>query len=150
MTEDVATRTSIETEQSDLKNTHLSLPKSGISLENGLLTRRTADGTTIASHPLGEISSMQLVRSFSFCTLAIGLGAGALAIAAKVYIESNTWGWIVGGGLALLATCLILGSWGQNLRIESGGVVANYNLYDQDEDCQGFVLSLTNVWKRSR
>ena len=90
------------------------------------------------------------MRSFSFTTLLIGLGIGALAVASKVYIESSAWGWAVSGSLALLATCLILGSWGQNLRLKSGGVVANYNLYDQDEDCQGFVLSLTNAWKKTR
>lgn len=150
MTQEVATRPKTETEETDLRTPHLSLPKSGLSLEGGVLVRKTREGTVIGSHPLREISGLQLVRSFSFSTLLIGLGLGAASIAAKVYIESNAWGWIVGGGLALLATCLILASWGQNLRIESGGTVANYNLFDQDEDCQGFVLSLTNVWKKSR
>ena len=147
MTEEVATRTT-ETAESSLRSTHLSLPKSGILLENGDLVRRTKDGIDIARHPLEEISSLQLVKSFSFTTLALGLGIGALAVVTKAYIESNMWSWIVGGGLALPATCVILGSWGHNLRVESDGAVANYVLLDQDDDCQGFTLSLTSVWKK--
>ena len=149
MNEDVATPTT-GTEESSLRSTHLSLPRSGILLEDGVLVRRTKEGTDIARHPLEEISGLQLVKSFSFTTLVVGLGIGALAVATKAYIESSAWSWIVGGGLALPATCVILGSWGQNLRIESGGAVANYVLYDQDDDCQGFALSLTSVWKKSR
>ncbi len=149
MVEDVATPTSTEQAPS-LTNTHLSLPRSGILFEDGVLIRRTSEGTVIARHPLEEISGLQLVKSFSFSTMAVGIAVGALAVASKVYIESSWWSWVVGIGLALLATCLILGSWGQNLRIESGGAVAHYNLYDQAEDCQGFVLSLTNLWKKSR
>ena len=149
MTEDVATPTT-GTEESTLRSTHLSLPKSGVLLEDGVLVRKTKDGTVIARHPLEEISGLQLVKSFSFTTLVVGLGIGALAIATKVYVESATWSWIVGGSLALASTCVILGSWGQNLRIEFGGAVANYVLYDQDEDCQGFTLSLTSVWKKLR
>ncbi len=147
MTQEVATPTS-NPSQEDKRNENLALPRSGILLEDGVLVRKTKEGTVIASHPLNEISGIQLVKNFSFSTLLIGLSLGALAVVAKVYIDSNTWGWIVGGSVALLSTCLILASWGQNLRIESGGGVANYNLCDQDEDCQGFVLSLTNAWKR--
>lgn len=149
MAEDVATSTA-GTRESRLKHTCLKLPKSGILLENGELIRRAKDGTDIARHPLDEISGIHLVKSFSFTTLILGLGVGALAILAKAYIESSTWSWIVGGGLALPATCVILGSWGHTLRIESGGAVANYVLLDQDEDCEGFALSLTGVWKKSR
>ncbi len=149
MNEDVATPTT-GTEESNLRNLHLSLPKSGILLEDGVLVRRTREGTDIARHPLEEISGLQLVKSFSLTTLLVGLCIGALAVATKAYIESSVLSWIVGGGLALPATCVILGSWGQNLRIESGGAVANYVLYDQEEDCQGFTLSVTSVWKKSR
>ncbi len=149
MAEDVATPTT-GTQESSLRSTHLSLPKSGILLENGALIRRTRDGTDIARHPLEEISGVQLVKSFSFTTLILGLGIGALAVVTKAYIESSAWSWIVGGGLALPATCVILGSWGLNLRVESDGAVANYVLLDQDDDCQGFTLSLTSVWKKSR
>ena len=43
MTEDVATRPT-ETDESELRSTHLSLPKSGILLENGDLIRMTMTG----------------------------------------------------------------------------------------------------------
>ena len=148
MTEEVATPP--RTGASDLRGTQLSLPKSGLLLEDGVLVRKTADGNVIGRHPLEEISSLELVKSFSFTTLLVGLGVGALAVASKVYIESNAWSWVVGGSLALLATGLILGAWGQNLRVESGGAAADYMLCDQDADCQGFVLSLTSVWKKTR
>ena len=126
----------------------LVLPKSGIRLENGHLVRHTKDDQVIGSHALRDITGLAVVKKLDFASLVIGLGVAGGAIAAKYYIPSTGWSWVVGCVLAVVAVLFTFGSWGIRLRIEADGAVANYNLFDQDEDCQGFHLSLVNEWKR--
>ncbi len=142
-----ATTEQVQTETSSAR---LTLPRSGIVLEDGAVVRRSRTGDVIASHPLRDITSLELVRRWSpgaIVTSAIFAGA---AISARLWVASGFWSWIGCLGFGALAGLLLLGSWTQVLCIETNGVTARYELVDADHDCEGFAASLRGEWMRVR
>ena len=126
----------------------LAIPKSGIRLENGHLERHTKHGQVIGSHALRDITGLSVVKQLDLSCFLLGLGIVAGAVVTKYYIEFPEWSWTASCLLGVIGALFILGSWGIKLRVEADGAVAHYNLFDQDEACQGFHLSLVNEWRR--
>ncbi len=154
MAEETATLTANETQSKTARDraphVKLTLQKSGLILEDGALRRETGDGKLVARHELEEITDIRIVKQLDGVSLLLGIGLAAIAVIAKIFIESSGWSWGVSSVVAILAALLIVGSWGVKLRLESGESVVHYNLFDLDEDNEGFVFSLVREWKRIR
>ena len=124
----------------------LKLSKTKLSFENGTLRKEGAGDSLIAEFKEADIVDIriELVKEYS-APLAICATFLALAIVAKKLIASEAWSLIAmlvflaasGFSLFLVTTRKII--------IETTGGQVAYNIVEQIEEAQGFVLSVKHV-----
>jgi len=127
------------------KSSPLELPKSGLSLENGTLVKRTAKGSVTGTIALDDVHSIRAVRNTDFYSIVVSLGVAGLGVVAKTFIPSAGWSWAVAVFLLTIAATFFVTARRLDLRIESASGLVHYPLMDMPEDTEGFVYSLKRM-----
>ncbi|MCA8996218.1 MAG: hypothetical protein KDA80_04515 [Planctomycetaceae bacterium] len=125
--------------------TKLTLPKTGLVVEDGVLRLIKTDDQIVSEFPLADIRDIRYEKRYEILFPAIlFLVFSGLAVACHTFIISDLpkWIWtILLGGVALFA---FIGVEGSRIAIETSGGTVKYIVNDGQEEAQGFVLTLRN------
>jgi hypothetical protein len=122
----------------------LQLPGSGLIVQGEELIRKR-DNAVLGRHRLDEIVEVSIKSEVSVGAIVTAVVLGAGAAAARYFIESVVWGWVVCGVLALFGLIMLLGAKSHSLLVRTRQGDIRYNLVESPEDCQGFVVTLRGM-----
>ena len=128
------------------------LPLSGFALKETVLEKHTPTGELAAVHNLAEITSLRVLEDRDKSIFVGASVCGVLAVAAKLWIPSVVWSWIAFVPLLLLALLLCFGGTATTkyLEITTRLGAIRYSLDDQQEDCDGFLLTLRKLMAQAK
>ena len=128
----------------------IELVNSELSVDDGHLVKKDIQRqTVIARHQLMDLQSATLMKRVDPASLMI---ISILAVSAYLcwrFIPS-VWGKVGGSILLLFAVLCLLVIYKRTLRVEGPDGKADYDLVDDDEACEGFVLSLSAKIREAR
>jgi hypothetical protein len=125
--------------------THLALPKSKLTFENGVVTKRGQENAVVAHHSLSDIRKVDVIQKVDPLGITFLVVGAALAYLCKAYIPSDLWSWIaalVFVGVSFLGLFAIKKA---QIRFECSAGTAAYDVLDTYEDAQGFAVSLQSL-----
>lgn len=125
---------------------HLTLPRTRLTLRDGELVKTGDDDVVVARFPTDRIARLSLEKTHAFGTAcAVVAVLGALALVARLHVESPAWSWaaiiVCAAGCALV----LLGIEGRELVIKTRSGEARYPVMDVFEEAEGFVLSANGL-----
>lgn len=123
----------------------ISLPRTRLFLEDGVLKKMSNTGAVISSFPLEDIHEVKVIEKMDFAVpLVIIIPSVALAFVCKIFINNPGWSWTgaivcvaVAGFGFLTAKCIYI-----EVATKNGSV--RYPVSDQVEEANGFVMTLQN------
>src|SRR5688500_2384551 len=125
--------------------TVLTLPRSGLTVEDGELLKRDRNGVVIARHALKTIRSIERRDDKDKVAIIVCLVALGLSGAAKYFIPNGMASWAAALGLLVVSSVFMLAIKRYNLRLVLEAGEVTYQLQDLPDEIQGFHVSLQGL-----
>lgn len=131
-----------EIKDATLTRPTLALPRSGISVVDGVLVKAGADGTPSSRFPLREIQLVDVRYRTDWGMLAISMVFLALSLVSLRFIGSALFAWVVTVLLAGCALFCFLIRDRQCILVTTGMGTAELEVSETSADGEAFLLSL--------
>lgn len=126
--------------------TELNLSKTKLTYRNGILTKEGGSGATNATFDAKDIKSVRVEETAEYgFPLVIGAVFAGLATVSKLYVSSPGWSWtgtIICLGVVFFSMLMVKG---RKIVVETKDGSVGFQVNDQFEEADGFVLSLRNA-----
>ncbi len=121
----------------------LRLPKTGLVVRDGTLTKIGKEDAVLAELPLADVTDVRVERTAQYGLPLVIIGVlVSLAVVCKLYVPVAGLAWtgaIICFGIAAFAVLLIHG---RKIVIQTRNGVVGYAIADEDEEADGFLVSL--------
>ena len=132
---------------SALDRSVLTLTKSGLTLDGGVLIRHTK-AVTVARHELTSVVSASMTHRFDPFAAILAVAAGAIATLCKTLIETPLWSWSLFAVFAAVTLIGLISVLPAKLTLETHHGTVHYPLVEATDEITGFYLSLKERMSR--
>lgn len=125
----------------------LTLEKTQLSLEDGILIKRNAS-STVARHPLDAVESVEVSQRIDPFAVFFTVLVALVAVAAKRLVPNPNWGLLASIVLSVIALLLLTGIRSTVLKIRTRHGEVSYGTLDPLEQVSGFALTVRDEMER--
>ena len=129
--------------------TDLHLPKTHLTVRDGVLRKITGKDETVAEFALKDIRDVRLERCAEWPFPLVLAGVfGGLAWVSSTYIPSDGWAWAATILCCGIAAFVLLTIVGRKVVIVTDGGTVGYLVNDTVEEAEGFVITLRHALRQ--
>jgi hypothetical protein len=129
----------------DIYDPRIQLPKSGLSVIDGELVKRSRKNEIMGRHSILKIHGVETNKKLEPINFLFAVVLAGGAVVCKVYIPLAVLSWVISVVIAIIGIFILLNPYKMQLKIESDAGTFCYDTLETVEEVTGFIASLREM-----